>query len=193
MSSENENITQKGEDLNATSEDTSKEKLTTTSEEVGKNSKRADDDTIRHIKELREEAKTRRLESKALKEQVEKALEMVNLANSRVIRTELRNKASQMGILDLDILDLPTLDRSGITLDNDGNVLGIDSFLNNVKTQKPHLFSEKKSVGTSSSVTPPANAGKTAINEESKKRMMTMSKSEARKEETEFLNKFRSY
>lgn len=189
MSTEDKDSTQTGSDT-STEDKKGSEK---TSEDVANESKKIDDESLRHIRELREEAKTRRLESKALKEQVDKALEMVNLANSRVIRTELRNKASQMGILDLDILDLPSLDKSGITLDNDGNVLGIDSFLTVVKSQKPHLFSEKKSAGTSSSASPPANAGKAALNEESKKRMMSLSKSEARKEETEFLKKLRSH
>jgi hypothetical protein len=160
--------------------------------ESGKESKKIDDEGMKHIRELREENKARRLEAKALKEQVEKAMAMVNLANSRVIRTELRTKASQMGIIDLDVLDLPNLDKSAIKLDDNGNVLGVDEFLATVKTQKPHLFTDRKSVGTSSVVTPPATASKTTENEERRKKLMGLSPSEAKKERSRFVEKFRS-
>lgn len=187
MTDENKDLTQTGDDA-ASAKNTNIDK---TSDE-GKESKKIDDDTVKHIRELREENKARRLETKALKEQLERNAEMINQANSRVIRTELRTKAAQMGIIDLDVLDLPSLDRSGVKIDSNGNVIGVDEFLSSVKTQKPHLFQDRKSAGTSSNTTPPATTSKTAENEEQRKKLMSLSPSEAKKARSEFIKKFRS-
>jgi hypothetical protein len=191
MTEENKDLAQKGDDSSDKSNLDGGKKQETLPDEGDKEPKKFDTEAMKHIKELREENKARRLETKALKEQLENNAKMIDQANSRVIKTELRAKAAQMGIIDPDVLDLPTLDKSGVKIDVNGNVVGVDEFLTTVKTQKPHLFQEKKSTGTSSNVTPPAANSKTAESEEHRKKLMSLSPSEAKKAKAEFLKRFR--
>lgn len=81
-------------------------------------------------------------ESAAMVEQQSQAIAKIK------IESEIKSLAISSGLLDLDCL--PLLDSSGITLDQNGNIIGVDSALSDLKTKKPFLFSDNNNVKTSS-------------------------------------------
>lgn len=64
--------------------------------------------------------------------------EISNLKKNSAIKAG----AEKFGMVDLDCL--PLLDTSAISLDNDGNVLGVDDAFSELKEKKPFLFASPK-------------------------------------------------
>lgn len=62
----------------------------------------------------------------------------VEKVNQRILDTELRSSAIQAGLADMDLL--PLLDRSKITVDDDGNVTGVAEAVAEFKKKKPEYF-----------------------------------------------------
>ncbi|MFT8806303.1 MAG: hypothetical protein ABF876_15480 [Acetobacter aceti] len=94
-------------------------------------------------------------ESAAMVEQQSQAIAKIK------IESEIKSLAISSGLLDLDCL--PLLDSSGITLDQNGNIIGVDSALSDLKTKKPFLFSDnnnnvKTSIAARSTPTPKAKS-----------------------------------
>lgn len=77
------------------------------------------------------------------------------------IDSEIKSQAISSGLIDLDCL--PLLDSSEITLDENGNIIGIDSAIADLKSKKPFLFSDMGRTGkisntARSNLTPKAKA-----------------------------------
>lgn len=78
-----------------------------------------------------------------LKAENEKATVRITKMQQRVIESDLKAQAVAAGLEDLDLL--PLLDRSGIKMDDDGNVTGIKEAIESFKAKKPDYF--KKAAG----------------------------------------------
>jgi hypothetical protein len=65
------------------------------------------------------------------------------------IDSEIKSQAISSGLIDLDCL--PLLNSSEIKLDENGNILGIDSAIADLKSKKPFLFSDTARFGTNNS------------------------------------------
>lgn len=77
------------------------------------------------------------------------------------IDSEIKSQAISSGLIDLDCL--PLLDSSEITLDENGNIIGIDTAIADLKSKKPFLFADTNRAGKISStarsaLTPKAKA-----------------------------------
>lgn len=70
-------------------------------------------------------------------------------ANKRLVKSEVRAQALAAGLIDKDVLSL--MDISEITIDDDGEVTGVDEAIEAFKTSKPYLF--KGASATSSNST----------------------------------------
>lgn len=64
----------------------------------------------------------------------------IEKANQRILTTELRSAAVQAGLTDLDLI--PLLDRSKVTVDDEGVVTGITEAIDAFKKAKPEYFHE---------------------------------------------------
>lgn len=104
-----------------------------------------------YIKELRNENKEHRLKNKELEqkakeaeEKAQKALQQVDeyakKSNDRIIRAELKAQAIAAGMHDLDGLKLADL--ASVTLDDNGDVVGAEDLIKQLKETKPYLFKE---------------------------------------------------
>lgn len=60
--------------------------------------------------------------------------------NARTIDSEIRAEALQSGLQDADLIGLPVFDRSGIAIDEDGNVSGVKEAVAKFKAAKPQYF-----------------------------------------------------
>lgn len=104
-------------------------------------------------KEAQEAAKTETQRLQEAKEAAErkaqeeatKATEALTKADKRIIRTEVRSLARELGAVDLDDVEI-LLEKSGgeIKVDEEGNVTGAKEALEALKTAKPHLFTAEK-------------------------------------------------
>ena len=70
------------------------------------------------------------------------------------ITAALKTEAQKIGAKDVDDL-LKIIDASGITVDDKGNVVGVEKLLGDTKTAKPHLFG---AASTSSTAAAPATS-----------------------------------
>ena len=78
-----------------------------------------------------------------LKVENDKATARITKMQQRVIESDLKAQAVAAGLEDLDLL--PLLDRSGIKMDDDGNVTGVKEAIESFKAKKPDYF--KKAAG----------------------------------------------
>ncbi len=78
-----------------------------------------------------------------LKAENEKATARITKMQQRVIESDLKAQAVAAGLEDMDLL--PLLDRSGIKMDDDGNVTGVKEAIEAFKAKKPDYF--KKASG----------------------------------------------
>ena len=78
-----------------------------------------------------------------LKVENDKATARITKMQQRVIESDLKAQAVAAGLEDLDLL--PLLDRSGIKMDDDGNVTGVKEAIESFKAKKPDYF--KKASG----------------------------------------------
>ncbi len=94
-----------------------------------------------------------------------RAAEIAEVRRSAAIKAA----AVTSGLVDMDCL--PLLDTSGVSVDPDGNVVGVDEAFSELKTRKPFLFpsrdKEGKSTGTAKFVAAPRvkAAGPTSVRE----------------------------
>ncbi len=125
------------------------------------------------LKEYRDEAQAYRLQAEAEKAAAAKAAEEARTAllaetdakiaaakldaDNRLIGAELKAAALRAGLEDPDLLKL--MDRSALTIGDDGEVVGIDEAVKAFKTAKPYAFRDPKS--TTTTTKPPATATKT--------------------------------
>jgi hypothetical protein len=73
----------------------------------------------------------------------------------RIIKGELKTAALQAGLKNIDYLQL--FDKSKLKLSEDGEVIGIDDAINDVKTKYPDLFKAASSANQDADA-PPSNA-----------------------------------
>lgn len=94
----------------------------------------------------KEEAESLRQEVENVKAQTQAQIDAaraplqqkVEKINQRILDTELRSSALQAGLADIDLL--PLLDRSKVTVDDDGNVTGVAEAVADFKKRKPEYF-----------------------------------------------------
>jgi hypothetical protein len=67
---------------------------------------------------------------------------------TKLIDAELRGKAAELGVADPDLLLHPLLDRTGIKVDDEGNVTGVAEALEGLKTKKPEWFKQTTTTTT---------------------------------------------
>lgn len=85
-------------------------------------------------------AKARDEKAKALPDDVQKRInEATERVNNRLIAAEVKTIGNAMGLVDADIA-LMLLDKTGIKVDDQGNVTGVKEALDALKTAKPVLF-----------------------------------------------------
>lgn len=85
-------------------------------------------------------SKARDEKAKALPEDVQKRIDEANeRVNGKLIAAEVKALGTAMGLLDADIA-LMMLDRTGVKVDEQGNVTGVQEALDALKTAKPVLF-----------------------------------------------------
>jgi hypothetical protein len=114
---------------------------------------------------LKEEGKWKELAEKALKDKMdtESATDAkIRAFNDRLANAELRRLASEKGIIDPDLLSLA--DRTGLSVNDDGDVVGAEAVINKLIETKPHLFDKKKSGrgnGNGAPATPPKKGADT--------------------------------
>ena len=82
-----------------------------------------------------------------LKAESDKAAARITKMQQRVIESDLKAQAVAAGLEDLDLL--PLLDRSGIKMDDDGNVTGVKEAIEAFKTKKPDYFKKASKAGAS--------------------------------------------
>jgi len=68
----------------------------------------------------------------------EGGLALSNKLKNKTIDAELRAAAATAGLTDFDLL--PLVNRSGVTVDDDGNVAGVQAAIDDFKTRKPEYF-----------------------------------------------------
>jgi len=115
------------------------------------------------------------------------AQEMIEKNNNRLIRSELRAKAYEKGLVDANVIDL--LPKDGLRVTEAG-VEGIDEAFETYKTKYPSLFMSKVDktptfVGLPPSVTPP----QPSVGNMDSKQLMAMSKKEYEKFKASVLSK----
>jgi hypothetical protein len=103
----------------------------------GKLERQAQADRERHAQELATAKAEVEAKVKAATEPL--TAQQVKFQN-RLIDAELRGVAAEMGLMDPDLLLHPLLDRSGIKIDDDGNVTGTKEAFEALKTKKPEWF-----------------------------------------------------
>lgn len=83
----------------------------------------------------------------------------LDTANQRLILAELKSHAIRAGIIDLDCLRL--VDTSALRSDGQGNILGAENTLANLKRDKPWFFTKPSTSHPAPTPTPePPNARK---------------------------------
>ncbi|MFD2271402.1 phage scaffolding protein [Undibacterium arcticum] len=117
------------------------------------------------MKELRAENKGYRLKAQELEGKLKTAEESVanaakdtdtkvgeanKSASERILRAELKVKAKEAGLIDMDGLKLADL--SKVSLKDDGSIDGADALFAGLKEAKPYLFGAANS---STPITPP--------------------------------------
>jgi hypothetical protein len=122
--------------------------------------------SLEYVKELRAENKGFRLKNQELEGKLKTAEDSVansakdvetkineanTAANERILRAELKVKAKEAGLIDMDGLKLADL--SKVSLKDDGSIDGADALFTSLKEAKPYLFGVANS---STPITPPA-------------------------------------
>jgi len=130
-------------------------------------------DESAHIKRLRAEAKARRLQVRQAEKKAQEAESKAQQAmqridelqrsnNDRIIRAELKAQAALSGMIDMDGLKLADL--SKVTIDDNGDVIGADELIKQLKESKPYLFKEVKNTSINPELPNPSGSlGKKAI------------------------------
>lgn len=109
--------------------------------------------TKEYFQELREENKKYRLKAKELedklsskdsealeiaKKSLEKSNKLHNAFEKRLINAELQQIAVKEGLIDIDAFKM--VDLSTVKLSEEGEVVGLDQVIKDLKTNKPYLF-----------------------------------------------------
>ena len=101
--------------------------------------------TEQEVSDLLEAEKARR--DKALPAEVQQQIDTaLAAANDRLIGAEIRAQATVLGFLDADDA-LQLLDRSGVKVDDKGNVTGVKEALEALAKAKPHLVKKSGAWG----------------------------------------------
>jgi|GEM_PF-3723499 len=119
--------------------------------------------SLEYVQELRGENATYRTRAKDAEARAQQAqqdaeaqiAEANRTAQTRIVRSELRAEALKAGLLDAD--DLKLTDVSQLSVNGDGEVIGVIELVKALKQAKPYLFSRNAST---SQVAP--TPGKTA-------------------------------
>lgn len=98
-------------------------------------------------------------EMEEAKKQIENAAQVKTTLESKLILSELKAKAIYEGIKDVDFLKM--IDTSSLSLDETGQVKGIDDILGSFKAAKPDLFGSDKKSSSSSNEKLPAGREET--------------------------------
>ena len=119
--------------------------------------------SLDYVKELRAENKGYRIKAQELEGKLKvaedsvansgkaldaKVTEINTAASERILRAELKVKAKEAGLIDMDGLKLADL--SKVSLKDDGTIEGADALFTGLKEAKPYLF------GAANSSTPTA-------------------------------------
>lgn len=120
------------------------------------------------LKAAREKAETEKTELQKAQEAAAKAKAdkdaALAAANQRLIKAEVTLKSAELGIVDPDAA-YALMDRSGVTVGDDGKVSGIDEALKALLTAKPYLKkAEGVATATSGGATNPPPGGKAPDN-----------------------------
>lgn len=124
-------------------------------------------DESAYIKRLRAEAKSRRIQVRQAEEKAQNAEakaqqaiqridELQRANNERVIRAELKAQAALAGMIDMDGLKLADL--SKVAIDDNGDVIGADELIKQLKESKPYLFKEVKNTSINPDTPNPSNS-----------------------------------
>ncbi len=142
--------------------------------------------------QLQEELGRVRTEAeKKTQTEVAAATEKLSRMQKRVVDAELRGKAAESGLADLDLLAHPLLDRSKIVVDEEGNVSGIAEAFEELKSKKPEWF---KKPGTPQTQAAPVTTGAPTPNPASAPStadVNAMTPEEYRKFRADFMRKLR--
>lgn len=107
--------------------------------------------TEAYVRELRNQNKELRIKAKETAEEVEKAKkrieEMESKTYRRIVDAEVKLVASKLKLRDRE--DVKLADLSGVSIDENGEVVGVEEALSALKDRKPYLF---EGASTSSSV-----------------------------------------
>ncbi len=106
--------------------------------------KQADDDNLKAQMSVEEKLKVEKSEAEA------KATEAIVKANQRLVRSEILNKAANLGVIDTDVV-YKLLDKDDIDVDDDGNVTGVEEAIKTLITAKPYLIKKTSSEDTNKS------------------------------------------
>jgi hypothetical protein len=85
------------------------------------------------------------------KEALDKSNRLQSAIEKRLINTELQQIAAKEGLIDMDAFKM--VDLSGVKISDEGDVLGLDKIISDLKTNKPYLF--KLSSNSSKNVNTP--------------------------------------
>jgi len=106
--------------------------------------KQVDDDNLKAQMSVEERLKAEKGEAET------KANEAIVKANQRLVRSEILNKAANLGVIDTDAA-YKLLDKDDIDVDDDGNVTGVEEAIKALITAKPYLIKKTSSDDTNKS------------------------------------------
>lgn len=100
--------------------------------------KQVDEDNLKAQMSVEERLKVEKGEAET------KATEAIVKANQRLVRSEILNKAANLGVIDTDVV-YKLLDKDEIDVDDDGNVTGVEEAIKALITAKPYLIKKTSS------------------------------------------------
>lgn len=139
-----------------------RQQLEAKAKELGFESVAAMEAALKAAKERAEAEKTelQKAQEAAAKAKADKEAAL-QAANQRLIRAEVVLKAAELGIIDAEAA-YALMDRSGVTVSDDGKVTGVEQALKQLLEAKPYLRRQAVAMMPSAGATnpPPGGAGK---------------------------------
>jgi len=106
--------------------------------------KQVDDEKLKAQMTNEEKLKAEKVEAE------NKASEAIVKANQRLVKSEILNKAANLGVIDTDAA-YKLLDKDDIEIDDDGNITGVEEAIKTLITAKPYLIKKTSSEDTNKS------------------------------------------
>lgn len=100
--------------------------------------KQVEDERVKAQMTTEEKLKTEKAEAE------NKANEAIVKANQRLVKSEILNKAADLGVIDTDAA-YRLLDKDDIEIDDDGNITGVEEAVKALITAKPYLIKKTSS------------------------------------------------